>query len=129
MRKAFRRKIWGLSLAGGVGLSGALLLAGFAQQYLSAYQELGEKNQRTLTNIHCKEGGDPTANDLTSGQTCDLTAIENDQEFERADYVLDPKSALLHLQQWALAEILVERLGRHFHPWLPRAKERVLRDR
>jgi hypothetical protein len=88
MRRAFRRKVWGISLAGGLVASMVVLLAGFAQRFVSLYEELGDKNRQTLAKIPCREAVDKP----TGGQTCDLSGIEEDPEFEPADYVLNPRT-------------------------------------
>jgi hypothetical protein len=88
MRKAFRRKIWGLSALGGCALGALVLLAVIGQRYASAYGKLGTQNSDTLARIVCDEGSEPGGNGASTGETCDLRAIAEDQDFEGADYVV-----------------------------------------
>jgi hypothetical protein len=102
MRKAFRRKIWGLSLAGGLAVGTVLLLAGFAQQFVSVYQELGEKNQLTLAKIPCREPLSTPLDNPTGEKKCDISGVENDWGFSPADYVLNRRTGyfIYNSQHW-----------------------------
>jgi hypothetical protein len=78
-------------LAGGA-ITGLLVGVGtFAERAASASGELGERNQRTLSSIACRDVG-AAWTDAASGfarPLCDIGAIENNSAFDAADYVLD----------------------------------------
>ncbi|HYT16014.1 MAG TPA: ATP-binding protein [Burkholderiales bacterium] len=91
MRKAFRRKVWKLSVGFGLAICIVVLFVGLAQRLIPAYQQLGERNQLTLSRISCVELGDKVAKP-TGGRTCDLSAVEDDPNFDSADYLLDRRT-------------------------------------
>src|SRR5450432_1602577 len=92
MRKAFRRRIRGLSLAGGAAIGVILLLALSAQRFASVYQELESKNQLTLGKIRCDGPNNPLPTSGAAGRTCDISAVEEDESLYPADYVLDRRT-------------------------------------
>lgn len=113
MRRVFRIRAWGISLALGAVISTAVCVAILLQRALSVSWELAERNQRTLAGIKCGDAGPAwtVGPGSPSKPTCDLTGIEGgDNTSEIADFVLDRASRYFLYNNSPL---------RHF--WLDRA--------
>jgi Putative DNA-binding domain len=94
MRQAVRRRIYGLSVAGGAILCALVCLGSFLQRAISLSTELAERNQQTVARIPCRESGSAWT-DAAEGvhpPSCDISAIENDPAFQAAEYVVDRRN-------------------------------------
>jgi len=91
MRKAFRRRVWGISLAVALFFGAAVLVAVFAFRLVSLSEKLVESNKQTLDKILWHE---PTVSKCPAagGKIYDISGVENDRSFDPSDYVRDRRT-------------------------------------
>ncbi len=94
MRRAFRRRVWGASLAAALLLGAISLVAVLTHRLVSLSETLAEINQGTLAKIPCHEPDAKMAGELptTGGKRCDIAGIENDPSSDPSDYVLSRRT-------------------------------------
>jgi hypothetical protein len=113
MRRTVRLRVWGYTLAGGGLVCILICCATVIQQAVSLAGELDERNQQTLERIPCHAVSTQT-DAQSAARNCDLSAIENDEAFEAADYVLDRRVNFYILSDASWPEFPLNRVDLEF---------------